>query len=478
DGYIRVIVTTNQERLHETALVDEGVVPSVIYHPDLIRGAEPLDKARCTVIKVSGDYLDTRLLNTQGELSVYAPAMKRLLQRVFDEYGAVVCGWSADWDIALREVLMRGATRRYSWFWLVHTTASPLSQDVIQRRDAQVISGVSADALWTGIEQHVLDLASARAQSPVSPALALAQAKRLLRAPGTNRIELRELLTHLCDGVVAEIRSQTNQPYGLRDEPDFDDRFYRDRLSRLETALEAVLPIVAIIGTFGAGDQELPLLQMCFAQLTPPANVDGDPVLVGLLGYPALLCLYTAGIAMMAAGRHTALRDLLTVRVRAVGGQPEPLWVRLHPTTVLRGSPAARLDRSVNNWGANLYLAQRLRRLLKTWIPVEEQLAELLEQFDALIALLQWDGARGKRPHVGMFFFKIGQDGTPVERLFAQLLDESDPLSQALANPGLLQSRSYLESNLLKAYREWVNEFRPRIYLGDFATWVTLFGAG
>jgi hypothetical protein len=52
-GAIRVIVTTNFDRLIEQALEAEGVSPQVISTPGAIEGMEPLTHARCTVIKTT-----------------------------------------------------------------------------------------------------------------------------------------------------------------------------------------------------------------------------------------------------------------------------------------------------------------------------------------------------------------------------------------------------------------------------------------
>jgi hypothetical protein len=60
-GYIRVIVTTNFDRLVETALETEGVVPTVISSPDAAFGALPLVHTPCCVVKIHGDYMDTRI---------------------------------------------------------------------------------------------------------------------------------------------------------------------------------------------------------------------------------------------------------------------------------------------------------------------------------------------------------------------------------------------------------------------------------
>lgn len=88
-GYVRVVITTNFDRLLEVALQDEGIQPTVLSTSDQIAGAMPLVHTACTVIKVHGDYLDTRILNTPEELAKYPKAFNTLLDRVFDEFGPV-----------------------------------------------------------------------------------------------------------------------------------------------------------------------------------------------------------------------------------------------------------------------------------------------------------------------------------------------------------------------------------------------------
>jgi len=107
-----VIVTTNFDRLIERALESEGISPTVISTSDSARGALPFAHARCTVIKVHGDYRDTRIKNTATELENYEPEMDALLDRILDEYGLIVCGWSAKWDKALCRAVLRCPNRR------------------------------------------------------------------------------------------------------------------------------------------------------------------------------------------------------------------------------------------------------------------------------------------------------------------------------------------------------------------------------
>ena len=118
DGYVRVIITTNLDRLLETALAEAGVNPSVISSPQHADGAMPMVHSPCTIIKVHGDYLSTDLRNTVEELVGYDEPINRLLDDVFDKYGLVVCGWSGTWDAALREHILGTPNRRFATYWL------------------------------------------------------------------------------------------------------------------------------------------------------------------------------------------------------------------------------------------------------------------------------------------------------------------------------------------------------------------------
>ena len=106
-GFVKVIITTNFDRLLEKALEEVGVEPVVLSSEDQVKGMVPLVHTQHCLIKLHGDYLDTRIRNTPSELGKYSDEFNQLLDRIFDEFGLVVCGWSADWDVALRNALLR-----------------------------------------------------------------------------------------------------------------------------------------------------------------------------------------------------------------------------------------------------------------------------------------------------------------------------------------------------------------------------------
>jgi hypothetical protein len=99
-----------------------------------LTGAMPITHSACTVVKVNGDYLDHRLKNTREELSAYDVELNDLLDRIFDEFGLIVCGWSGEWDTALRSVIERVSTRRFGTYWTTRSKPSPVAEKLIALR--------------------------------------------------------------------------------------------------------------------------------------------------------------------------------------------------------------------------------------------------------------------------------------------------------------------------------------------------------
>jgi hypothetical protein len=116
-GLIRVIITTNFDRLIERALDEVGVSPQVVSVPEQVASMMPLAHAPATVIKLRGDYAGIQLRNTREELAQYPEPWNALLARIFDEYGLLVVGWSADSDVALAGALTVTPSRRFPIFW-------------------------------------------------------------------------------------------------------------------------------------------------------------------------------------------------------------------------------------------------------------------------------------------------------------------------------------------------------------------------
>lgn len=180
-GAIRVIITTNFDRLLENALRELGIEPTVVASEDALKGATPLVHSASTVIKLHGDYLDARILNTQDELERYPAPIDALLDRIFDEYGLTVVGWSGEWDTALRNALLRTPTRRYPLYWAAKGVMTALGQDIVNGRGGRVIDIDDGDKFFVKLADTVDALAAARRPHPESLVVTLALAKKYAR---------------------------------------------------------------------------------------------------------------------------------------------------------------------------------------------------------------------------------------------------------------------------------------------------------
>lgn len=172
-GHLRLFLTTNFDRLLEQALNDAGVVPTVISTPDSLEGAGPLAHSGCTVVKLNGDYRDSRIKNTPAELASYDPSFDRLLDEALANYGLIVAGWSAQWDTALREALISSQNDRFSTYWTTVDEPAPYARELIDHRHAEVLHVDSADAFFGEIASGVAALGGSAAQqaspAPVPP---------------------------------------------------------------------------------------------------------------------------------------------------------------------------------------------------------------------------------------------------------------------------------------------------------------------
>jgi SIR2-like domain len=156
DGFVRVILTTNFDRLIERALDDAGASTQVISRPDAVDGMTPLDHARSTLIKLHGDYTDLGMRNTLDELSEYPAKWDDLLERIFSNYGLLVCGWSADWDRALVAAIERSPTRRYPLYWDSRSSKGSSAQELLAARSGIGVPASSADELFVQLRERIL----------------------------------------------------------------------------------------------------------------------------------------------------------------------------------------------------------------------------------------------------------------------------------------------------------------------------------
>ena len=116
-GYFKVIITTNFDRLLESAMDELGVRYQVVCHESEIESRVPLYHHPLTLLKINGDYKDCRFRNTEKELSNYPQELVAYLNDILKNFGIITCGWSATWDKALIKQIISNENHRYSYFY-------------------------------------------------------------------------------------------------------------------------------------------------------------------------------------------------------------------------------------------------------------------------------------------------------------------------------------------------------------------------
>lgn len=305
DGFVRVILTTNFDRLLENSLREVGVEPTVIRSDDDIRGAIPLTHARCYILKLHGDYLDTRIRNTDAELGAYSNDTNLILDRVLDEFGLIVCGWSAEWDEALRAAISRAPNRRYTTFWTVRGKPAPLANDLIQNRAARLIEISEADEFFEILQRNVATQANLQPQNPRSIQLLIANAKRFIGRL-EERIQLEEVISREIGFLATVSNTEEFDPKGQWS----DERFQRT-VSRYETISEPAGRLFGVLGRWGDGSEFRTVVDVIRNLASVPSRT-GNVALNNLRSYPARLLFFGYGLGLLKAERYAELLRLFT----------------------------------------------------------------------------------------------------------------------------------------------------------------------
>jgi hypothetical protein len=270
-------------------------------------GFAPLRMRSCYILKLHGDYKDARILNTEAELSGYPAPYDALLDRIFDEHGLIVCGWSGEWDHALRAAFLRAPNRRYSVFWAARGPLRSGAEELVNHRRARVISITDADTFFSALRQRVETLEASQRQNPMSIELLVNSAKRFLAKP-EHRIESEDLFAHETDRLLELLDGSELSP-----PRSWDTETFRAYVKRYEAATEVLAVMCGVSGRWGE-DNELPLVLDMIRALYAHAEKlgSGSVRYLGIRSYPGLLIFTAYGLGLTRAGRWPTLHEDVT----------------------------------------------------------------------------------------------------------------------------------------------------------------------
>ena len=315
-GFFRVIITTNFDRLMEKALEEEGISPEVISSPEQLKGSLPLTHVQCRLLKIHGDYLDPGIRNTPSELSNYPEIVDDQLDRILDEFGLIVCGWSADWDIALRDAISRTAARRFTTYWATRGEPTDAAQRLMDQRRAEIVPISGADDFFQKLQETVESLVEFSRPHPLSTEAAVASLKRYLPSP-EHRIRFEDLIDSTVEQLVVEqlVNVSSGQDFDIEGSPAPSKGMVSERLRRYEFACTTLLAM-APTGGFWAEDYHYHVWERTLQRLgTAPPAKRFHPAWIAVAQHPARMLLYTLGLGAVASGRLHFLNRLFKTPV-------------------------------------------------------------------------------------------------------------------------------------------------------------------
>lgn len=390
-GYVRVIITTNFDRLIERALEQAGVTPTVISTVDHIKGARPLVHSHVTVVKVHGDYLDSRIRNTDAELVSYEPELNALLDRVLDEYGLIVCGWSAVWDRALRAAIERCPSRRYTMYWATRGEPASVAKTLVAARAGVTIAAADADSFFTQVKEKVESLASIEAQHPLSAKIAVATLKRFI-VDNAARIRLRDLIHEDTERLAHKLTAAAfpaNQQLAPAD--------VLGRMAQYESHCENLAAMLAA-GCYWGDNEQAKLWAQCLQRIASLQEDDGGyPDLVKLRHYPALLLLYASGLGAIANGNYSTLRCFANMVRVAYRGEIKHLFVALNHTTVMSSEFGKNLPGYAKApTPLSSRLCEKLRDPLREFLPATSEYENAFDRWEYFVGSVHADTVRNE----------------------------------------------------------------------------------
>ena len=311
EGYIRVVLTTNFDRLLERAFDLEGITPQVISHEGVISQTTPLVHSKIpTIIKINGDYIDCQFRNTTEELDEYPEQMKLYLRRIFEEYGLVTCGWSGEWDKGLIEIIKSATHSRYNSFFTyvggVKDNISTLSRD----RVGELMPIENADNLFSELYEQIMALEKYDANANMNHEMMMARVKKYLSAKQYD-IEFADIVEKWGTEAYNQITEVAH--YGFQLSKEAFSRY-------LEIHLRAITPLLdaAILTARWGKEWQIKLFGEILIKLCIKPMRNGEITIEKtqcLHALAPMLLLNTIGIACVKYGRFKELNSILSLSV-------------------------------------------------------------------------------------------------------------------------------------------------------------------
>lgn len=314
DGVVKVVITTNFDRLLETALNDLGVPHQVIQHESEISGATPIVHSNCTILKINGDYLDCRFKNTIEELSHYSEELSSFLKEIFRDFGLITCGWSATWDKALVHLMKSSSNKRYFSFFTYRDKCSDALQDLASFKGGETIEIVDADSFFFQLYESVVSLNGIDRNIPLSKEIAIERMKKYISQGDEGIIRMNDLLVSEFDRSIENYNSHVfSSEYPSRE-------IYDNAINTANIANEIIIPLALLVVKWGNRKHEKILIEqierLFDRRIALPNNTRYYRETRDFNHIGSVLILYSIGVACIKHEKFHFLNQLLSIELR------------------------------------------------------------------------------------------------------------------------------------------------------------------
>jgi hypothetical protein len=449
EGYVKVIVTTNFDRLLENSLKDLGVEPTVISNPEHIENSIPLIHSNITIIKINGDYLDTKFLNIKSELEQYDPRLVDMLKFIFENYGLITCGWSAQWDIALVSILKSANKFRYSNYFTYLSRVNSDLNDLSNFRKGQLVKINDADSFFTEFVENVEALEKGNDQHPLSSQIVLQRLKKYI-VKEEYIISLHDLFQDIADDFAKKISTIHLQSVpNLQSIKEIRDLY----LSKLD-----LLANLLVNGSFWSKQHHYTIIANTLkriAVLSEQNNISNYVDWGNAVYLPSLILRYACGISCIAQGNYKLLRLISLIEFKGKY-QLEKLDKVTNPYNVIEKEKLNAMDGNNRYIPMSEFIFTYLRPYFMKVIPVDSDYDSYFNYYEFIYSITYPNDDR-----FGLRWFPIGRYGYKHRNLPNEILKraEEEGASFELINAGFFKTIEELKSTF-----DSFNEYYSKIH--------------
>lgn len=153
NGLIRVIVTTNFDRLLETVLDELNIPYTRVSSVDELKTSKHREHSNCYILKLHGDFKQITIKNTPEEVKKLDEEIEKDFQEILDRYGMLVIGYGGNDEGVMN--CFKERKSRYTLYWTRKNTITEEVEDLIKAQDGRIIKRDSAEKFLEELSRKI-----------------------------------------------------------------------------------------------------------------------------------------------------------------------------------------------------------------------------------------------------------------------------------------------------------------------------------